>query len=179
VAYLTLLSDKAVVVLTQPLCKAMSDSLLTLDANDDVNVIVLSGNSKSFAAGADISQLNEFTTKKIILEDYFEHEWNRVLPKTVKPIIALVKGVCFGGGFELAMMCDMIFANEEAKFSLPEISLGIIPSSGGTVRFTRAVGKYKAMEYILTGKQMTAKEAEEMGIVNKVWPSQSIDSEVT
>jgi len=138
------------------------------DAEEAVRVIVLTGSEKVFAAGADIKEMAVESTISILLKNQFA-TWDKI--RTIKkPIIAAVSGYALGGGCELAMSCDIIIASESAQFGQPEINLGIIPGAGGTQRLTRAVGKYKAMEMILTGAFISASEAKAVGLVNKVVP---------
>ncbi|CAG9319865.1 unnamed protein product [Blepharisma stoltei] len=138
-------------------------------AEDDpnVHVVILTGVGKSFAAGADVSEFQNKSTSSVIITNPIEN-WFTVLPRMKKPVIAAVNGLALGGGCEVAMMCDIIIASKTAKFGQPEIKLGLIPGAGGTQRLTRVVGKYKAMELILTGDMISADEAKEMGLVNKV-----------
>jgi enoyl-CoA hydratase len=138
------------------------------DADDKIRVIILTGSAKAFAAGADINEMSSEGTVSILLKNNFA-TWDKI--RTIKkPIIAAVSGYALGGGCELAMACDMIVASETAQFGQPEINLGIIPGAGGTQRLTRAVGKQKAMEMILTGAMITAQEAKANGLVNRVVP---------
>ena len=141
-----------------------------MDGDDEVRCIVLAGNERAFAAGADIKEMSDETTTSILLKDRFA-TWDRVR-HIKKPIVAAVSGFALGGGCELAMTCDMIVASETAQFGQPEINIGVIPGAGGTQRLTRCVGKYKAMEIILTGRPMTAREAYDCGLVNKVVPAE-------
>ena len=120
-----------------------------------MNVIILTGKNKSFCTGADITEISNSTLTSMTFDDYFEKDWYRV-PKVRKPIIAAVNGMAFGGGFEIALLCDIIVASDDAQFGLPEIKLGVMPGSGGTQRLTRIVGKGKAMEMILTGATISA-----------------------
>lgn len=150
----------------------MMDELVTclewMDNNPDVGCIVLTGNEKAFAAGADIDQMAKSSAIDMLLLDQFA-KWDRIR-KIHKPIIAAISGYALGGGCELAMTCDMIVASETARFGQPEINIGVIPGAGGTQRLTRAVGKAKAMELILTGRMFTGEEALSMGLINKVVP---------
>jgi enoyl-CoA hydratase len=149
------------------LCAALE----TLDADEEVRVIVLTGDERAFAAGADITGFVEATPVSMLVEDLTER-WERV--RRVKtPIIAAVSGYALGGGCELAMVCDIIVASESAEFGQPEINLGIIPGAGGTQRLTRAAGKYRAMELILTGRRFSAAEAKSIGLVAQVYPRES------
>ena len=139
-----------------------------------MNVIILTGKENSFAVGADINELHTATLREQLFNDYFDRLWYRIIPKCRKPLIAAVNGMCFGGGFEIALMCDFIIASENAQFGLPEIKLGVIPGAGGTQRLTRLVGKGKAMEMILSGAPITAREAWEWRIVNNVFPREKL-----
>lgn len=150
------------------LMKELVDCLEKMDDSDEVRCIVLTGNEKAFAAGADIDQMAKASTMEMLLLDQFAR-WDRIR-KIHKPIIAAISGYALGGGCELAMTCDMIVASETAKFGQPEINIGVIPGAGGTQRLTRAVGKAKAMELVLTGRMMGAQEALDCGLINKVAP---------
>jgi enoyl-CoA hydratase/carnithine racemase len=131
-------------------------------------VIMITGKDTSFAVGADINELNSSDLRSQLFNDYFDRLWYKVIPKCRKPLIAAVNGMCFGGGFELALMCDIVVASENAQFGLPEIKLGVIPGAGGTQRLTRLVGKSKAMEMILSGVPISAKDAKEWHIATSV-----------
>ncbi|HEY9745393.1 MAG TPA: enoyl-CoA hydratase-related protein [Oculatellaceae cyanobacterium] len=154
--------------LSPDLMKELVDALEAFDQDDGIGAIVLTGGPKVFAAGADIKRMADASAVEMLLIDQLAR-WDRIR-KLHKPVIAAVNGFALGGGCELAMMCDMIIAGENAKFGQPEINIGVIPGAGGTQRLTRAVGKAKAMELILTGRQFTAQEAYEMGLINKVVP---------
>lgn len=143
-------------------------ALETLDADVEVRCVVLTGNEKAFAAGADIKEMADASAVEMLVRDQFAR-WDRIR-KIKKPLIAAVSGFALGGGCELAMSCDIIIASETAKFGQPEINIGVMPGAGGTQRLTRAVGKYKSMEMVLTGKMITAEEALRHGLVNKVVP---------
>lgn len=136
--------------------------------DDSVNAVVLTGNDKAFAAGADIKEMATATSAEMLTKGYLEM-WDE-LQAFKKPIVAAVSGYCLGGGAELVMVCDIVIASETAKFGQPEINIGVIPGAGGTQRLTRAVGKVKAMELILTGRQFNAEEALSMGLINKISP---------
>ena len=146
----------------------LRDALKALDANDDVRVIVITGNEKAFAAGADIKQMAGKSAIDMLKVDQFS-TWDQIR-KTRKPIIAAVSGFALGGGCELAMTCDMIIASETAKFGQPEIKIGVTPGAGGTQRLTKAIGKARTMEMVLTGKFISAEEANSYGLVNRVVP---------
>lgn len=160
---------KALNALCNGLMKELSVALDTFEADKSVGAIVLTGSEKAFAAGADIKEMQNNTYSKCILGNFL-NDWTRVA-KCQKPIIAAVNGYALGGGCELAMMCDIIYAGNNAKFGQPEIAIGTIPGAGGTQRLTRVVGKSKAMEICLTGNMIDAQEAEKMGLVSKVFPS--------
>jgi enoyl-CoA hydratase len=147
-------------------------ALEELDGDQAVRVIILTGSERAFAAGADLKEMSQSGPVDLILGRRFEL-WDR-LRKIAKPIIAAVSGYCLGGGNELAMNCDIIIASENATFGQPEVNVGIMPGAGGTQRLIRAVGKYKAMEMILTGKPITAQEAYRVGLVNRIVPTESL-----
>lgn len=146
-----------------------------LDREAAVKVMILTGGERAFAAGADLAEMSQATPVELMLGRRFEL-WDRI-SKISKPIIAAVSGYCLGGGNELAMNCDLIVASETATFGQPEINVGIIPGAGGTQRLPRVVGKYKAMEMILTGKSISADEAYRIGLVNHVVPPESLMEE--
>jgi enoyl-CoA hydratase len=150
------------------LMQELRDTLKSLDQNEQVRVIILTGNDHAFAAGADIKQMADKSAIDMLVTDQFS-TWDQI-KKTKKPIIAAVSGFVLGGGCELAMTCDMIVASETTKFGQPEIKIGVMPGAGGTQRLTRAVGKAKAMEMVLTGRFMTANEALHYGLINVVVP---------
>ena len=143
-------------------------ALEAFDHDELIGAIVLTGGPKVFAAGADIKKMAEASAVDMLLIDQLAR-WDRIR-KLHKPVIAAINGFALGGGSELAMMCDIIIAGENAKFGQPEINIGVIPGAGGTQRLTRAVGKARAMELILTGRQFSAAEAYEMGLITKVVP---------
>jgi enoyl-CoA hydratase len=145
------------------------------DADADIGCILITGSEKAFAAGADIKEMADKSYIDIFNADYAA-DYER-LARLRKPVIAAVAGFALGGGCELAMMCDLIIAADDAKFGQPEIKLGVIPGIGGTQRLTRAVGKAKAMDLILTGRMMDAAEAERCGLVARVVPAASLMEE--
>jgi enoyl-CoA hydratase len=145
------------------------------DADTGIGCIVITGSDKAFAAGADIKEMADQSYIDVLSADYAA-DYER-LTRVRKPIIAAVAGFALGGGCELAMMCDLIIAADNAKFGQPEIKLGVIPGIGGTQRLTRAVGKAKAMDLILTGRMMDAAEAERSGLVARVVPAASLMDE--
>jgi enoyl-CoA hydratase len=150
-------------------------ALEQFDKDQAVNVIVLTGGESVFAAGADLREMAQATPVDLVLGRRFEL-WDHIR-KISKPMIAAVSGYCLGGGNELAMNCDIIIASETATFGQPEVNVGIMPGAGGTQRLTRAVGKQKAMEMILTGKPVSAEDAHRVGLVNRVVPVESLMDE--
>lgn len=167
VAILTLNRPKALNALNDALMDELGQALLKHDADDNIGAIVLTGSEKAFAAGADISAMHKLSFMEVTKKQFISRNWETIL-KIRKPVIAAVSGYALGGGCELAMMCDMIFAADNAKFGQPEIKLGIIPGAGGTQRLPRAVGKSKAMDLVLTARMMDAQEAERAGLVSRV-----------
>jgi len=162
---------KAFNALNPVLLRELMDALEAFDENDAVGAMVITGNHKAFAAGADISEMSSMTAVEM-LQSEFIPAFDRIR-SIRKPVIAAVAGWVLGGGNELAMSCDMIIAAENARFGQPEINLGIIPGAGGTQRLTRIVGKAIAMEMVLNNRTLTAKEALQFGLVNKVVPVES------
>ncbi|HSU06789.1 MAG TPA: enoyl-CoA hydratase [Acetobacteraceae bacterium] len=158
---------QALNALCDQLMTELGRQLLDFDADPAIGAIVLTGSEKAFAAGADIKEMRERTHPSAMMEDFIGARWETVL-RVKKPVVAAVAGFALGGGCELAMMCDIILAADTAKFGQPEINLGVIPGAGGTQRLTRAVGKSKAMEMILTGRMMDAAEAERANLVSRV-----------
>jgi enoyl-CoA hydratase/carnithine racemase len=144
-------------------------ALDALEADDSVRCVVLTGSDKAFCAGADIKEMASLSEAEIETSDHLRPAWDRAA-SFKKPLIAALSGYTLGGGLELAMCCDIIIASEGTKLGLPEINIGIIPGGGGTQRLPRAVGKYKAMEMILTGGTISAEEAKALGLVNRVVP---------
>ncbi|WKK85154.2 enoyl-CoA hydratase-related protein [Marivirga arenosa] len=170
IALINLNRPKELNALNLQLMTELKNALQTLDEDDSVRVIILTGNEKAFAAGADIKQMAGKTAIDMLNVDQFS-TWDQI-KKTKKPLIAAVSGFALGGGCELAMTCDMIVASETAKFGQPEIKIGVMPGAGGTQRLTRAIGKAKAMELVLTGNFISAEEAMSYGLVNKVVPTE-------
>jgi enoyl-CoA hydratase len=168
VAHIQLNRPKELNALNLELMMELRDALKMLDADDNVRAIVISGNEKAFAAGADIKQMAGKTAMDMYNIDQFS-TWDTI-KKTKKPLIAAVSGFALGGGCELVMLCDMIVASETARFGQPEIKIGVMPGAGGTQRLTRAVGKALAMEMVLTGRFITAEEAARAGLINRVVP---------
>jgi len=162
--------------LCDQLMQELAEALRRFDADPAIAAIVLTGSERAFAAGADIKEMQGRRFPDTYLHDFIGASWEAVLTVR-KPVIAAVAGFALGGGCELAMMCDIILAAETAKFGQPEINLGIIPGAGGSQRLTRAIGKSKAMEMVLTGRMMGAEEAERAGLVARVVPAESLVGE--
>ena len=157
VAQITLNRPKALNALCIALFNDLHKALKELDSDPSVGAIVLTGSQKAFAAGADIKEMKDRVFPDTYLTDMLSC-WDQI-SKMKKPIVGAVKGYCLGGGNELAMMCDILVAGDNAKFGQPEVNLGVIPGMGGTQRLTHAIGKSRAMEMILTGDMMGAEEA--------------------
>ncbi|KAI4456550.1 enoyl-coa hydratase-related [Holotrichia oblita] len=175
VGLITLNRPKALNALCDGLMTEVARAIDTFETDKSVGAIVITGSEKAFAAGADIKEMQNNTYAQNLSGNFLSH-WNRVAEAT-KPVIAAVNGYALGGGCELAMMCDIIYAGEKAKFGQPEILIGTIPGAGGTQRLPRYVGKSKAMEIALTGDQVTAQEAEKMGLVSKIFPADKLVDE--
>jgi enoyl-CoA hydratase len=169
VGLITLNRPQALNALNPLLIGELTDALTIYDKDEKIGAILLTGSDKAFAAGADIKDMAGKNYYDVFTEDFIA-SWDRVA-RARKPVIACVRGFALGGGCELAMMCDMIIAADTAKFGQPEINLGVIPGSGGTQRLTKAVGKAKAMDLILTGRMMDAMEAERAGLVARIYPA--------
>jgi enoyl-CoA hydratase len=171
VALVTIQRPDVLNALSFDLLDALANALATLDANPACRAIVLTGSGeRAFAAGADIRELARQTPVSLLVENRFA-AWERIAA-TRKPVVAAVRGFALGGGCELAMTCDLIVAGEDARFGQPEINLGVMPGAGGTQRLTRAIGRARAMDLILTGRTITAREAETMGLVSRVVPAE-------
>lgn len=155
--------------LSRPLLIETMDALSKFDADDSIGCMILTGNEKAFAAGADIKEMDGKTQIDMVMGESLIDGFD--FTQISKPIIAVVSGYALGGGCEIAMSCDMIVASETAVFGQPEINLGIIPGGGGTQRLTRAVGKALAMEIMLTDRKLSAEEAYQFGLVNRVAPA--------
>jgi len=175
VGLVTLNRPQALNALNSTVLKELKEAYAAFHADETVGAIVLTGSERAFAAGADIKEMQPLEFADIYKSDFISG-WDEVA-KARKPVIAAVSGFALGGGCELAMMCDFIIASETAKFGQPEITLGVIPGMGGSQRLTRAVGKAKAMDLILTGRMMDAAEAERAGLVARVVPAASLMEE--
>ncbi len=179
VGLITLNRPKALNALSPALMQELSVVLDGFEADDAIGCMVITGNEKAFAAGADIKAMQDKSYMDVYKSDFITAEWERIT-RCRKPVIAAVCGYALGGGCELAMMCDFIIAADNAKFGQPEINLGVIPGAGGTQRLARFVGKSKAMEMVLLGqaRMMDAQEAERCGLVSRVVPLADLLEEV-
>ena len=176
VAVITLNRPDALNALNQQLTSELGTALRHFDADRAIGCIVVTGAGKAFAAGADIKEMAAKTFADAYGDDFITATWEE-LTRTRTPVIAAVNGFALGGGCEIAMMCDTIFAADTAKFGQPEIKLGTIPGAGGTQRLTRAVGKAVAMDLILTGRMIDAAEALRIGLVARVYPAADLMTE--
>ena len=176
VAVIRLNRPKALNALCDQLMEELGQALRGFDEDPGIAAIVITGNEKAFAAGADIKEMQSRAYPAVYLDDFIGKRWEAVT-QVQKPVIAAVAGYALGGGCELAMMCDIIIAGDNARFGQPEINLGVIPGAGGTQRLTRAVGKSKAMEMVLTGRMMDAEEAERSNLVARVVPAGEVVEE--
>jgi len=172
VGLITLNRPKALNALNSELMAEVSTALEAFDSDDAIGAMVITGSEKAFAAGADIKEMQPKTYMDAYLGDFIG-AWEAVT-RCRKPVVAAVAGYALGGGCELAMMCDILIAAENAKFGQPEIKLGTFPGSGGTQRLPRAIGKAKAMDLILTGRMMDVEEAERAGLVSRIVPLDSL-----
>ena len=173
VGLVTLNRPDALNALNSLLLSELGQALLMLDGDEAIGCVVITGSERAFAAGADIKEMVVQSYADVIKEDKFA-EINRIFAQTRKPVIAAVAGYALGGGCELAMLCDFIIAAENAKFGQPEIKLGVIPGIGGSQRLTRLLGKSKAMDMMLTGRNMDAEEAERAGLVSRIVPTEDL-----
>jgi enoyl-CoA hydratase/carnithine racemase len=156
--------------LNDAVMNALGEALDAFEADEGIGCVVLTGSDRAFAAGADIAAMRDMEYMDAYKSEFITRNWERL--KTFrKPVIAAVSGVALGGGCELAMMCDLVFAADTARFGQPEVKVGTIPGAGGTQRLPRAVGKAKAMDLCLTGRLMDAQEAERCGLVSRICPA--------
>ncbi|MBI3552814.1 MAG: enoyl-CoA hydratase/isomerase family protein [Elusimicrobia bacterium] len=175
VGLITLNRPEALNALNHGLMEQLVEALEDFEAAPPIRSIIIAGSERAFAAGADIKEMDQATVAQMSADPHLTR-WDRV-GKCAKPTIAAVSGFALGGGCELAMACDLIVASETAVFGQPEILIGVIPGAGGTQRLTRAIGKARAMELVLTGRRFTAREALSRGLVNRVVPVESFLSE--
>jgi enoyl-CoA hydratase len=166
---ITLNRPKQLNALNDQLMTELGLALAAFNADPAIACAIITGSEKAFAAGADIGAMASYSFADVYQGDYITRNWEQIRQMR-KPVIAAVSGFALGGGCELAMMCDILIAAENARFGQPEIKLGIIPGAGGTQRLPRAIGKAKAMDMILTGRMMDAQEAERCGLVSRVVP---------
>ena len=176
VGIITLNRPKQLNALSPELMQQLGAALQAYDADEGVGAIVITGNEKAFAAGADIAAMKDYSYMDAFMADYITRDWEHIR-RIRKPVIAAVAGYALGGGNELAMMCDIVIAAENARFGQPEVNLGVMPGAGGTQRLPRAVGKAKAMEICLTARMMDAQEAERAGLVSRIVPLEKLMDE--
>ena len=172
VGLITFNRPKALNAINLEVMDALIAQVAQYDGDENIGCIVLAGSEKAFVAGADIKEMQDKSYMEMFLADK-QSDWEK-FSATRTPMIAAVSGYALGGGCEIAMMCDMIFASDTAMFGQPEIKLGVIPGWGGTQRLTRAVGKAKAMDMILTGRMMDVEEAERAGLVSRVFKADEL-----
>jgi enoyl-CoA hydratase len=175
IGIITLNRPQVLNALNQALMHEVADAMEAFDRDSAIRCIILTGSDRAFAAGADVREFADATPVDMV-QSYRFQQWERIR-RIGKPLIAAVNGYAFGGGCELAMACDIIIASETARFGQPEIRLGLIPGAGGTQRLTRAIGKSRAMELILTGQSITAEEACARGLVSRVVPREILFDE--
>jgi enoyl-CoA hydratase len=175
-ALITLNRPKQLNALNDALMDELGAALLAYDADDRIGCIVITGSEKAFAAGADIAAMAPRDYMDVHRTQFITRNWETIR-QVRKPVIAAVAGFALGGGCELAMMCDILIAADTARFGQPEIKIGIIPGAGGTQRLTRAVGKAKAMDLVLTGRMMDVQEAERAGLVSRIVPADKLMDE--
>ena len=161
--------------LNDALMDALGQALLALDADSDIGVIVITGNDKAFAAGADVAVMADWSYMDVFQSDFITRNWETIR-QVRKPVIAAVAGYAMGGGCELALACDIIVAAESAQFALPEIKLAMLPGAGGTQRLPRAIGKAKAMDMCLSARWLNAQEADRYGLVSRVVPDAELQA---
>ena len=176
VGLITINRPEALNALNNDVMDGIAKAIEGFEADDTIACMVLTGNEKAFAAGADIAFMKDFSYVQNYKSNFITRNWESIASAR-KPVIAAVSGFALGGGCEVAMMCDIIYASDTAKFGQPEIKLGILPGAGGTQRLPRAVGKAKAMDLCLTARMMDAQEAERAGLVSRVFPAEQLLAE--
>jgi len=176
VGIITLNRPRQLNALNAELMQELAKALYAYDADEGIGAIVITGSEKAFAAGADIGAMKNFSYMDAFKSDYITRDWEHIL-RIRKPVIAAVAGYALGGGNELAMMCDIVIAADNAKFGQPEVNLGVMPGAGGTQRLPRFAGKAKAMDLCLTARMMDAAEAERAGLVSRVVPLDKLMAE--
>lgn len=172
VGVITINRPQALNALNAKLVGELIDALGDFERDDGVRCLVIAGSEKAFSAGADIKEMADMTAVEMSMTGHFFPLWDKV-GNYPKPIVGALSGFVLGGGLELAMSLDVLVASETTQLGQPEIDIGVMPGGGGTQRLTRAVGKYKAMEMILTGKRIGAEEAKSLGLVSRVVPKES------
>lgn len=173
--FITLNRPQVLNALNRQMISEILSAMESYDADMEIRVIILNGNGRAFAAGADIDEMANDHALDFEIRNQFK-DWDR-LAMIKKPIIGAVQGFALGGGFELALCCDLLYAAEDAEFGFPEVNLGVMPGAGGTQRLTKLVGKTKAMEWLFTGKRISAKEAIDFGIVNRLFAKEVLMEE--
>jgi cyclohex-1-ene-1-carboxyl-CoA hydratase len=176
VGTITLNRPKQMNALNDAVMDALGEALLRPDADDGIGAIVITGNDKAFAAGADIAAVANWSFMDVYESDFITRNWETIR-RVRKPVIAAVAGFAMGGGCELALACDIVVAADNARFALPEITLAMLPGAGGKQRLPRAIGKAKAMDMCLSARVMDAAEADRYGLVSRVVPAQSLRDE--
>lgn len=176
VATIQMNRPKALNALCNSMMDEVTDALEKLDRDESIHVIILTGSDKAFAAGADLKELGPKNFTQLYMENFAVGNWDSI-GRCRKPVIAAVAGFALGGGCEVAMLCDMIIAGDNAKFGQPEITVGVMPGGGGTQRLTRLVGKARAMELCLTGRMIEAEEALRIGLISRIVPAASLMDE--
>ena len=171
VGLLTLNRPDALNALNHPLMDQLEAALSRFEKDEAIRAVVIAGSARAFAAGADIKEMEGLSSKEWARDAHLSR-WDKI-GRFPKPTVAAVSGFALGGGCELALACDMIVASETAQFGQPEISIGVIPGAGGTVRLAKALGKHRAMELVLTGRRLTAKEAFDWGLVSRLAPAEA------
>ena len=169
VGLITLNRPKQLNALNPQLMQELARALYDFDADEGIGAILITGSEKAFAAGADIGVMKDYSYMDAYMADYVTRDWEHIR-RIRKPVVAAVAGYALGGGNELAMMCDIVIAADNARFGQPEINLGVMPGAGGTQRLTRFTSKAKAMDLCLTARMMDAQEAERAGLVSRVVP---------
>jgi cyclohex-1-ene-1-carboxyl-CoA hydratase len=176
VGVITLNRPKQMNAFNDALMDALGDALLQFDQNAGIGAIVITGSEQVFAAGADIVAMAGWSYMDVYASDFITRNWETIR-QVRKPVIAAVSGIAMGGGCELALACDIVIAAENARFALPEVKLALLPGAGGTQRLPRAIGKAKAMDMCMSGRTMSADEAERSGLVSRVVPAESLRDE--
>jgi enoyl-CoA hydratase len=176
IGVITLNRPEAMNALNNKMVNELIESLGQFEKDETVRCIVIAGSERAFSAGADINEMSGMTAVQMAMTEHFFPLWDKVGHYS-KPIVAALSGFVLGGGLELAMSCDVLVASETTQMGQPEIDIGVMPGGGGTQRLTRAVGKYKAMEMILTGRRIGAEEAKTLGLVSRVVPKEAYLSE--